>query len=316
MASATTQLVLLLAVVHDPSDRVVTRAAAEALVTPFVEAPALVVREAVHTPGPKPLAALLGESTAQAAVVIACETAGCARVTLTVLRDDAQSFTRTLRFGPRDALPERGRAVGLLASTLLPEKWSRHLDQAAAAPPTTVAAPTAQPGAPPPRWTAQAGLVYFVPTAVVRADVALLASLRRRFGGGWEAGATARVERGGLEMEPGDFLGAAAGLTGAWLSPGWQERGRFGFGARLDLLAIRRQLRHDEVIQIELHDYWALGADVAALAGYGVTNAFTLVAAVGIESIPFAFGDEEHTRAAERLSDERVHLELGLTGRF
>ena len=77
-------------------------------------------------------------------------------------------------------------------------------------------------------------MVYFRPTAVVRADFALLASLRWRFGGGWEAGATARVERGGLEVEPGDFLGAAAGLSGAWLSPGWQERGRFGFGARLD----------------------------------------------------------------------------------
>jgi hypothetical protein len=315
MAFATTQLVLLLAVVHDPSDREVTKAAAAALVTPFVEAPRLLVRETARAPSAKGFSELLGESEAQAAVLIACEAAGCARVTLTVVRkDDGRSFTRTLRFGPRDALPERGRAVGLLASTLLPGAWTRHVDQAAA-PPATVAAGSA-PAVAPLRWTAQAGLAYFVPTAVVRADFALLASLRWRFGAGWEAGATARVERGGLEVEPGDFLGAAAGLSGAWLSPGWQERGRFGFGGRLDLLAIRRQLRHDETIQIELHDYWALGADLSALLGYGVTSAFTAVAAVGVESIPVAFGDEEHTSAAGRLSDERVHLELGLTGRF
>ena len=288
-----------------------TRAAAAALVAPFVEAPRLVVREAARPPGAKGLSALLGETAAQAVVVVACEAAGCARITLTVLRkDDGHSFTRTLRFGPRDALPERGRAVGLLASTLLPEAWTRHPEQAAATAGSALAVGAL------PRWTGQAGVVYFVPTAVVRADFALLASLRWRFGGGWEAGGTARVERGGLEVEPGDFLGAGAGLTGAWLSPGWQGKGRFGYGARLDLLAIRRQLRHEEPDQIELHDYWALGADLAALVGYGVTNAFTAVAAVGVESIPFAFAIEEHTRAAARLSEDRVHLELGLTGRF
>ena len=62
MASVTTQLVLLLAVVHDPSDRVVTQAAAAALVTPFVEAPRLVVREAARPPAAKGLAELLGEA--------------------------------------------------------------------------------------------------------------------------------------------------------------------------------------------------------------------------------------------------------------
>ena len=123
MASVTTQLVLLLAVVHDPSDRVVTRAAAAALVTPFVEAPRLVVREAARPPAAKGLTELLGDSAAQAAVVIACEAAGCARITLTVVRkDDGRSVTRTLRFGPHDALPERDGRWGCSASTLLPRR--------------------------------------------------------------------------------------------------------------------------------------------------------------------------------------------------
>ena len=164
-----------------------TQAAAAALVTPFVEAPRLIVREAARPPAAKGLSELLGESAAQAAVVIACEAAGCARITLTVVRkDDGRSFTRTLRFDPRDALPERGRAVGLLASTLLPEAWTRHIDQATAPARDRGGGERARCRAHP-RWTAQAGVVYFLPTAVVRADFALLASLRWRFGGGWEA---------------------------------------------------------------------------------------------------------------------------------
>jgi hypothetical protein len=117
-------------------------------------------------------------------------------------------------------------------------------------------------------------------------------------------------------VESGDFLGAGLGLSVAWLSADWQAPGKVGYGVRADLLAIRRQLRHHEPTQIELHDYWALGGDLAALLGYGLTPAFTAVAAVGVESIPYTFGDLEHTRAAERLSEQRILFELGVTARF
>jgi hypothetical protein len=307
----TAHLVVLLAVVHTPADRVVAEAAAQALVAPFIEPPRLIVRTTEQPPGAKRLAGLLREGDVQAVVAIACEGPGCSRVTLEVRRRDGQSLTRVLRFDARDDLAQRGRAVGLLASTLLPEDWER---RGADSPPAPVVAAAAPPPPLPSErlWTAQATGLFFVPTATVRADLGLFAAVRRHLFGGLEAGAALRLERGGLETEPGDFFGAAAGLSAAWLSSSWRTEGRFRYGARLDLLALRRRLRHEEPTEVELHDYWAFGADLGLLAGYGLSTRTTLVAGIGLESFPFTIAIPEHDRAAHRLSQYRVMFDLGV----
>ncbi len=314
MTPATAQLVLLLTVIHDPSDRTIAQAAAGALAAAFVEPPGLVIREVGEAPGENRLGELLRNSGAQAAVSIACERAGCTRVTVQVVRRDGRSFTRVLRFDSRDRMEERGRTVGLLASTLLPDDWNRRGPGAGAAGEVPPVAPPVSPDDC--RWTGEVGLTLFVPTAGVRGDVALLGAVRRRFGTGWEAGALARFERGGLETEPGDFFGAGAGLAGAWSSAGWAVPGRFGYGARLDLLAIRRHLRHEEPDEVETHDYWALGAQLSAVGGYALSPATTLLAAVGIETLPHIIANAEHGNAAERLSQYRLSFGLGISTRF
>jgi hypothetical protein len=315
MSSTIVPFILLLTVVQDPPGQVVARAAARALVEPLVIPLHLAVEEIRAFPDQRRVADELRDHGAQAVIVLACEGAGCTRVTMEVWRKDGMSSKRALNFNPRDQLEQRGRAAGLLASTLLPEEWRRTAGGGSTYPLAAVMSPKTD-LAPVPRWTTQIEGLYFVPTDAVRADVGVSATVRRRLSGGWEGGALLRLERGGLEQQSGDFLGAAVGLSAAWLSPEWQAEGRFAYGARMDLLAVRRRLRHDEVNEVELHDYWALGAEADALVGYGLSQTAMLAGGLGFEALPVLVGDQEHTRAAELLSRYRFRLVFGISLRF
>ena len=308
---------MLIAVVHNSVERAVIRAAMEALVAPFVEAPHLIVRDATTDPSPSRLFEILAETPeAQAAVTIACEDPTCTGMVVNVTRSDGQFSMRALKFRPKDALAERGRGAGLIASTLLPENWSRRGEEPSL-PVVEASLPPALGQVVDAHWAAQATAAFFVPTRAYFADIGFQMSLRRRIGIAWQAGAMLRAEQGWLNGSySGDFSGIGGGPSVAWCSTGLNNARGFGFGARIELLAIFRRLRHDEPEGVEYHDHWAIGGQTALLVGYSLSSSTKILAAGGFEYLAVAFIDEEDARPARLLPARRLVTEVGIAMQF
>jgi hypothetical protein len=342
MSAAAAHVVLLLTVTGDPSSEVVSRAAAASLAAPFVEPPRVVLRAVAaseaRAPGPT-LERLGGADGADVVVVLACARPGCARATLRVSSGGAPPITKVVRFGPRDQLAERGRALGLLASTFLPDGWSRAAPAAgtsgaaepvagatpagrAAAPPAapaTIDAPLAPlPPAATPRWTFETSAGLFAGTSEGVSEAGLTLAAQRTLVGAWAARAALKLELG---ETPGDAatsraVGGALGV--AWSSAGLARPGHFGLAARADLVAVERKVKLNLATEVEQRSGAAVGGDAMAQVGFALSSGAALVAGLGAELLsqgPTVTDLDDRVRGAAP-PQFRVVGELGMWARF
>jgi hypothetical protein len=329
MAVAPMHVVLLLAVSADPSSTAVSRAAADALAVPFTEPPHVVLRTLPAAPTPTDLAALAREAKADAIVILSCAGKGCATAEVRVEGGGVEPTARSVRFGERDALGERGRAIGLLASTLLPEGWSRTAVGAAPAAPAppapaaavaTVAAigstgPPVRPG----RWSADTAAALLTNTSGNVSDFGLTLAARRHLAGGWAIRAGLKLELGDLPGEAGSVRSAGALAGVEWTSPGLERPRELGFGARADVIALGRQVRPTMPIDADdasLSDL-ALGGDAVGLLGLALSPHAVVVAGAGVEVLGRVAGrGGDDAAVAPEPPAFRLLVELGFRARF
>jgi hypothetical protein len=329
MAVAPTHVILLLVVSADPSSTSVLRAAADALAAPFSERPQVVLRTSPTAPPTRDVAALARDANADAIVILSCAGKGCASAEVHVEGSGVAPTVRSVRFSERDALGERGRAIGLLASTLLPEGWSRTTTAAApavTAPPgpaaaVTTAAAIGSTGPPerPDRWGVDTTAALLAGTSGGVSDFGLTIAARRRLARGWAI-------RAGLKLELGDLPGdrasvrAAGGMAGVqWTSPGLERPRELGFGARADLIALGRKVRLDvdsdgDRVRTDL----ALGGDAVGIVGLGLSPHAAVVAAAGVEILGSAAssGGGDDALLAPDPPAFRFVVELGVAATF
>jgi hypothetical protein len=118
-------LVVLLSVVHGPTEATVARAAADAIRATAGEGAGLADHEVSEAPTRQFLDEAFQKSPAVAVVVLECKRPACARVSLQVIRRDGKLFKRTLAPDARDPPEKRGRAAGAVVNAQLPEAWRR-----------------------------------------------------------------------------------------------------------------------------------------------------------------------------------------------
>lgn len=316
----TATAVILIMIAHGPVGRAVTRAVAASLVSPFVEAPKLIVKEAKTDPSSRHLVGVLAENhEAEAAVFIACATTACSQLKVRVVRKDGRSVTQSLRFRSSDSPAERGRAAGLLASSLLPEEWSRRDDKV----PDRLEdkmpeAPVIPEMTSVRSWSAQVAAAYYLPMAGIYADFGLQVGLMRRIGSGFEVGFMGRVEQGTMEggFYDGSFYGYGGGPGIVWRNAGWDTPGKIGYGARLEGRIVHRDIRHPESDGVEGHDYWGLGAQLSLIGGYALSPSISLTMGLGIEYLRVDWANEEDDPVARLLDKRRFTSEVGICTRF
>jgi hypothetical protein len=329
MAIAPMHVVLLLAVSADPSSAAVSRAAADALAAPFTQPPQVVLRTLPAAPATTEVAALARDAKADAIVILSCSGRGCASAEVRVEGGSVEPTARSVRFGERDALGERGRAIGLLASTLLPEGWSRS-EPAAAPPPETprasaadtpaaVAIGTSAALARPDRWGVDATAALLAGTSDGVSTFGLTIAARRRLTGGWAARAGLKLELGDMPGDSGSAraAGAIAGIQ--WTSPGLERPGEVGFGARADVIALGRRLRRSmpaDPDDTSLADL-VLGGDAVGIVGLALSPHAAVVADAGFEVLGRVAGEGgDDAGLTPDPPAFRLVVELGIVARF
>jgi len=301
---AATHVVLLLAVAADPSAKIVSRAVVDPLAAPFVDPPRVVLRE-VATP-PLALAAerLMREAKADVVVILTCAGAGCERADVQVTDDVGRTVARALAFSRDDDLAERGRAVGLLASTLLPDGWTRlppgeppPKAAPAVASPVAVAAPPGGPSPPPrSRFAIETTAALLAAPAGTPSDFGLAIGVRSGIAGGLAARMAAKLELGDLPGGGGSDRGYGGALGLGWTSAGLERPGHFGAGARADFVLLYRRLHADSVLaengtMVPLDtQVLGIGGDAVGFVGYALSPATALTAGVGAELLATLVG--------------------------
>ena len=301
MSVAATHVVLLLAVAADPSAKIVSRAVVDPLAAPFVDPPRVVLRE-VATP-PLALAAerLMREAKADAVVILTCAGAGCERADVQVTDDVGRTVARALAFSRDDDLAERGRAVGLLASTLLPDGWTRlppggtAPSAAAAALPVAVVTPAASPP-PKARWAIETTASLLTAPSAKPSGFGLTLGVRSAIAGGVAVRLAAKLELGDLPGGGGSDRGYGGALGLGWTSAGLERPGHFGAGARADFVLLYRRLHADSVLaengtMVPLDtQVLGIGGDAVGFVGYALSPATALTAGVGAELLATLVG--------------------------
>ena len=246
-------------------------------------------------------------------------------------------ITRTIVFSARDLPAERGRALGLVITSVLDESWgiaplARVEQPAPVLPPSKEAAKienqpasvTTQPGPvespeAPPRWALEAN----VTTAFARAgdaDDAIggMVGLRRSLSARWAL-------RAGLGFRVADVDGADAtartvlGALGVvWTSSGWERLHALGFGARADLLCVHQAIQRGEGGQnsSQTEGYWSLGGDLLAQIGYGLSPGTALLLGAGVEELLTEADVYVGGEPAATIPHAQLVLELGVLSRF
>jgi hypothetical protein len=144
---------------------------------------------------------------------------------------------RELVFGPSDDPRERGRAVGLVLATLVPEP---------ARPPVVAAAAVSPPPAPPEpapeRWTVEAAAIAALGIPGPGGGIGGAVAVRRRLSPHWAARAGGRAWVGEVATAQASSrtLAGGLGLAGLLTPPA----ARLGLEVRLDLLIIDESLAH------------------------------------------------------------------------
>jgi hypothetical protein len=329
MSVAVAHVVLLFAVANDPSSEIVARAAANSLATPFTASPAVVLRLVPQPPAHSRVDALTRETKADAVIFLTCARAGCASASLRANGAGEQPTSQKLRFAPRDDLAQRGRAIGLLASTLLPAGWSR----IGSAPDS---AKNTEPGAPPPvalvpdidanavpasapPWAFETAAAVFAGTSGGLSDFGLTLAAERVLAGRWAARIALKLELGETPEDTGTLRGVGAALGVMWTSPSLARPRHFGVGARADAVAMGRQVRLNTTETNEQSSL-SLGADAVGLVGYSLSPSATLLGGLGAEILAGgpSVSDDDDPMPRRRASPSRFRIvaEIGLLARF
>jgi hypothetical protein len=326
-------VVLLLAIARDPASESIAQLTAKAAATPFVDPPRIALRIVSRPPSVDELKALAHETGAEQVVVMTCASRACGRAELRA-GESGEGPSRTIRFEPVDEPSERGRALGLLVSTLLPDGWSRVQPApgpaAAATPAARIAVPAiaaVAPAAPSAtaRWGVETDIALMLGTAGDISDGGITLTLHRRLADGWSTRAGVQFELGDLPIAGGTSKAVGAVLGVAWNSASLARPHQFGFGARADLLALTRferftgldETNHPEV---ETRQMLALGAELTALGGYSIAERTAVFLGVGGELLPDVTrlggsGDLEDLQAAPP-HPFRLTFQVGVLSRF
>jgi hypothetical protein len=296
--SATAHIVLLLAIARDPASETIAHLTAKAAATPFVEPPRIELRIVPRPPTPGEIDTLAHETAAERVVVMTCTARGCGRAELHATGEGGEGLSRAIHFEPVDEPTERGRALGLLVSTLLPDGWSRiqpapdpaatatASTAAAAVPAIAAVAPTASSAASA-RWGLETEIALLMGSPGDVSDGGITLTLNRHLAGGWATRAGLKFELGDLPIAGGTSKALGAVLGVGWTSASLSQPHRFGFGARADLLGLARFERlsviDDGMNEVESRDMLALGADVMALVGFSLAERTSVLAGVGGE---------------------------------
>jgi len=220
-------------------------------------------------------------------------------------------MARVLTFSPQDTTVERGRTLGLAATSMCPQ-----IAPAAAEPAPTAAAPSAEPGQPAAAPTARPATITPVPAVastrstpsqpVVASRVRLGASAIAATGVGGPADGVGGALEGivfpartvGLRLGGGLRVGSIDALPGSHrvyaIAAGiewWPiAEPRWGLGLAADALALRDQVTRDGVGQTQTLGRFVPGADVIASAAINLAPSWQVLLGLGAE---IAFGETE-----------------------
>jgi hypothetical protein len=329
--TAVAHVVLLLAIARDPASESIAQLTAKAASTPFVEPPRIELRVVSRPPSPGEIKALAHDTAAEEVVVMTCSARGCGRAELRA-GETGDGPSRTIHFEPVDEPSERGRALGLLVSTLLPDGWSRLPPAPAVATTATspegIAVPAVAAVAPAvasaanERWGVETQIALLLGSAGAISDGGLTLTLHRRLGGGWSTRAGFKFELGDLPVAGGTSKAVGAVLGVGWNSASLSKPHHFGFGLRADLVALTRFERFNAIdnglAETESRQMLALGGDATALVGFSVAERTAIFAGVGAEYVPdvTTLAGEADDLQHATLSSFRVTLQVGVLSRF
>jgi hypothetical protein len=338
----TAPLVLLIAVTTNPAGISMARDAASACLESMPAGAKSLVRLAAAVPPDVEVAGDAAKIGAAAVVILSWHDSSLltteARVFVAAPQDGVSHWiTRTIVFSARDLPAERGRALGLVITSVLDESWgiapvARVEQPAPVLPPPKEAAKienqpasvTTQPGPvesaeAPPRWALEAN----VTTAAghwgdVDDSIGGMIGLRRSIATRWAL-------RAGLGFRAADVDGADAtgrtvlGAVGvAWMSAALERPHAFGFGARADLLGVHEAIQRGEGDQSSsrTEGYWSLGGDLLAQVGYGLSQGTALLVGGGVEELLTAADVYVAGQPAATIPHTQLVLELGVLSRF
>jgi hypothetical protein len=327
-------VVLLLAVARDPASESIAQLTAKAAAAPFVEPPRIELRIVARPPSSGDIKTLARETAAEQVVVMTCLARGCGRAELRA-GEAGDGPSRAIHFEPVDEPSERGRALGLLVSTLLPDDWSR--TQPAPAPsatattavgvrvPALAAVSTAASSSATARWGLETEIALLLGNASDISDGGITLTLHRHLTGGWSNRAGLKFELGDLPITGGTSKAVGAAFGVGWNSAGLAQPHHIGFGVRADLLALARFERFsglDErgIPEVETRQMLALGADLSLLGGFSLAERTAVFLGVGGEFLPDVAkmggnGDvDDLSRAPPH--PFRLTLQVGVLSRF
>jgi hypothetical protein len=351
MNAAAVHVILFVTTTAAPADDV-TGAAIDAMAATFEQSLEVVAGRVVNPSLVAPIVELERQTRAEMAVVLTCPESSCAYATIEIIRRGGERESQSLRFGAADSPGERGRAIGLLASTLLPPDWGRNAgsQRPGASEPGTFAKspPDTPPTAPSETSRAKAAddkiadgpssaatvpagstVASFSPeehgwatqvsldalTGISRPSaVGLTLGLERGVGFGWAARMAFKVETTDLDDFPSAIEGVGAALGVAWATASLRREGHFGLGARADAVAVRRHAQQGDEAAPGDPVYWALGGDVLGLAGYAMNDHTALTLGAGAE---LAHGSPDRVVLGRSpISPLQLVFELGIQSRF
>jgi hypothetical protein len=263
-------------------------------------------------------------------VILTCAGAGCERAEVRVTDEVGRTVTRSLSFSREDELGERGRAVGLLASTLLPDGWTR-LPPGESAPgagpvaaaPVVVTVPSAS-AAPRARFAIETGAALLTAPSAKPSDFGLSLGIRSTIIGGLAARLAAKLELGDLPGGGGSDRGYGGEIGLGWTSAGLDRPRHFGVGARADFIVLYRQLHADNVpgetgpVSLNLKGV-GIGGDAVGFVGYAFSPATAITAGLGAEVLATVLGSgtSDDVRLGSSAPNElRWVGEVGVLARF
>ncbi|MFL5308457.1 MAG: hypothetical protein ACJ8F1_24815 [Polyangia bacterium] len=295
---------------------------------------------APEAPGDAVLVASATAAGAVAGVVVAWAAADLPRAEVRAvvgLPDHARWVSRTVTFAPADQLPERERALGLVIASIVQEGFASPPDRApprgheppgalpldspavvvAKAAPVPVT-PVAEDGDRTAWWAVEAGVTTAYESGTDPDDtIGGTLAVRRFLLPHWalRLGAAFRLN----QRDQPDVTGLALiGALGAgWLSPRFGPGGRFGAGARADLLVQQQTVRVSGYPLVTGDQgYWSMGADVLAEFGVGLARGTMLLASAGLEEMFTEADVVVKGQDVATLRHARAVLQIGVLSRF
>jgi hypothetical protein len=331
----TAPLILLIAVATTPDGVAVTNEAAAACLQELPAGAKTVVRIVSAVPDEATIGTAASAAGAAASVLVswrdAARLVSDVRVFVASAADGHERRSdRTIVFSSRDLPAERGRALGLVIASILNDDWGIGPDSGgggaqgprggsvdAEFPQALATARSAVPEVAP-HWALEANVITAVDEqedfddalgGMVALRRSVTSHLALRVGVGFRV-----ADLDGVVATARTTLGA---LGVAWNSDGFTRSGRFGFGARADLLGVHQSLKRntgdDDAHEAGL---WSLGGDLLGEVGLGLSSAISLILSAGIEGTLSSPSLPEPGKAPATIPRARLVFEIGVLSRF